>query len=325
MRCRCGQTPARALLAGLVVILVVLGTGATAAWASKPVVVAFSVTPRSLSSSGGVITITGRVRNAVSCTVYDDVSPITVGCASGRFKVHRRLPRDNGKYPDLYLPYFVAHGGGRNTRSRDGEVHVEPPPTTVAPAPTTATPHVVNLDACSPGPECDYGAAYESFENWGNTAPEDFGDCTFAAAANWEQILFHWRAYPTILGYEFAQAGGSAATGLSQTALWRYWEKYGIASSYLTGLHSYNTTPENVRNGVRDYAAMIVEFRFGEGWAFAQYNAAAGTHDAVVMGFTPAGPLVVSWGEILQLTWEQWDDEAIGMWGIGATNPDPSA
>ena len=39
------------------------------------------------------------------------------------------------------------------------------------------------------------------------------------------------------------------------------------------------------------------------------------------MGFTPAGPLVVSWGESLQMTWEQWNDEVVGMWGIGATNP----
>ena len=76
-----------------------------------------------------------------------------------------------------------------------------------------------------------------------------------------------------------------------------------------------------MRNGVRDYAAMIVQLRFGEGWAFAQYKANAGLHDVVVMGFTPEGPLVVSWGEVLQMTWEQWNDEAVGMWGIGAANP----
>lgn len=89
------RTPARALLAGLLA-LAALGAGASAARASKPVVVAFSVSPRSLPSSGGTITITGRVRNAVSCTVYDDVAPVTVGCASGRFKVRRRLPRNTG-------------------------------------------------------------------------------------------------------------------------------------------------------------------------------------------------------------------------------------
>jgi hypothetical protein len=57
---------------------------------------------------------------------------------------------------------------------------------------------------------------------------------------------------------------------------------------------SYYLTPENVRNGVRNYTAVIVQLRFGEGWAFAQYIAAAGFHHAVVMGFTTEGPLVVS-------------------------------
>ena len=316
------RTRRRVLVVAVAVVLVALCVTATAS-AAKPAVVALKVTPRTLPASGGLVTITGRVRNAVSCTVYDDVAPITVGCSSGRFRVRRRLPANTGSYPELYLPYAEAHNGRRNARSRDGQVEVLPASTTPPPQPTQ--PHVVNLDECAPGPECDYGAAYETFENWGNVAPEDFGDCTFAAAANWEQILFHWRAYPTILGYEFAQAGGSAATGLAQSSLWRYWEKNGIASSYLTGLHSYYTTAEDVRNGVRAYAAMIVEFRFGEGWYFGQWRVAAGTHDAVVMGFTPEGPLVVSWGEVLQLTWEQWDSEAIGMWGIGATNPNASA
>jgi hypothetical protein len=38
---------------------------------------------------------------------------------------------------------------------------------------------------------------------------------------------------------------------------------------------------------------MIVQLRFGEGWHFAQYKAPAGLHQAVVIGVTPDGPLVV--------------------------------
>ena len=144
-----------------------------------------------------------------------------------------------------------------------------------------------SVDPCSAGPECDYGAAYEQFENWGNVAPADLGDCTFAAAANWEQILFHTHPNATLLGYEFAQAGGTAATGLPQSGLWGYWERDGIAGSYLKGLDRFYRSPEDVRNGVRDYVAMIVELRrFAEGSYFAQYPVTAGGHDAVVMGFT---------------------------------------
>jgi hypothetical protein len=292
------------------------------------------ITPRVLPSSGGSFTITARVRGAVSCTIYTYglASPRTVRCSSGRVSYRRRVPPDTRRQPERWTVQVEAHRGRRKAFAQS-TVEVLPTAPAVpqvqpnAPAvpqvlpSATATPPVVNLDACTDGPECDYGAAYEHFENWGNIAPEALGDCTFAAAANWLQILFRWHVPPTLLGYEFAQAGGTAASGLPQNTLWRYWERSGIGGSYLTGLHSYYTTPENVRNGVRDYAAMIVQLRFGEGWHFAQYTVAAGLHDVVVMGFTPEGPLVVSWGAVVQMTWEQWADEAIEMWGIGATNP----
>lgn len=324
-RDRARALPSALLTAALACAL--LAVSAASAQAVKPVVISFHATPRSLSASGGVITFTGHVSNAASCIIYTDFGrPVRVGCRSGHFTLRRRLPANTGAYPDLYLAYVVAYSGHQNTRSRDAQVEVLLPSTATPSQPaTTAPPPVVNLDVCSPGPECDYGAAaYEQYENWGNTAPESFGDCTFAAAADWEQILFHWRPYPTALGFEFAQAGGNAETGLPQTSLWHYWEKDGIAGSYLTGLHSYYATVENVHNGVRDYAAMIIELRFYEGWYFGQYRVGNGQHDAVVMGFTPEGPLVVSWGQVLQMTWEQWNAEVIGMWGIGATNPNPS-
>jgi hypothetical protein len=44
-----------------------------------------------------------------------------------------------------------------------------------------------------------------------------------------------------------------------------------------------------------------------------------GLHEVVVDGFTPAGPLVVSWGRTLQMSWAQWHAEAIGMWAVEAS------
>lgn len=181
-----------------------------------------------------------------------------------------------------------------------------------------ALPPVKGLDACTAGPECDYGAAHESFQTWGNVPPDTLGDCTFAAAANWEQIVVSVRANSTVLGYEFAQAGGTEA-GLPQNSLWTYWRKYGIAGVQLTALDRFTPSQANVENGVRDYAAMIAQLDFVTNDTFGEYTVAAGLHDVVVDGFTPEGPLVVTWGESLQITWEQWDDEVVGMWGIGAT------
>jgi hypothetical protein len=179
-------------------------------------------------------------------------------------------------------------------------------------------PPVVNLDVCTPGPQCDYGAAYESFQTWGNAAPAMLGDCTFAAAANWEQIVLGVHADPSVIGFEFAQAGGTER-GLAQNVLWTYWQRHGIAGVYLTGLHKYFSDATDVQNGVRAYGAMIIQLSFVPNDGFGQRVVPAGLHDAVVDGFTPEGPLVVSWGETLQMTWEQWDNEIIGMWGIGAS------
>jgi hypothetical protein len=100
-------------------------------------------------------------------------------------------------------------------------------------------------------------------------------------------------------------------------ALFQYWQQQGINGVVLTGLHSYFTDQADVENGVRAYGAMIVEFEFVANDGFAQYTMSAGRHAAIVDGFTPEGPLVVSWGQTLQMTWAQWNAEVVNMWGIG--------
>jgi hypothetical protein len=299
----------------LVVLLACLGllVGAASAAARKPVIVSLSVTPKVLPSSGGEFTMTARVRNAVSCTIYTSElgSPRTVNCSSGRVTYRRRAPANTSTVPELWGGYIEAHSGRQNTRSRDAEVEVPPQ--------IASAPPVKGLDACTAGPECDYGAAYDSFQNWGNVAPDGLGDCTFAAAANWEQIVLGVNANSTVIGYEFAQAGGTEQGGLAQNSLWTYWQKYGIAGIYLTGRHRYTTEQADVENSVRDYSAVIAELNFTANDGFGEYTVAASTHDVVVDGFTPDGPLVVTWGETLQMTWEQWSDEVVGMWGIGAS------
>jgi len=320
--------PKRTALAITCACFAVFASAASAA--VKPTIISLSVTPRAVPASGGAFTAYVRVRHDVTCTLtfyHGHITKHTFKCSDGHLAWHLRAPP--ASEVEVLGVCLEANSGHRTSErcvslSRLGNTHpaapVSTPTTTTAPPPP---PPVVNLDVCTAGPECDYGAAYEHYETWGNIASEGFGDCTFAAAANFEQILFHSHAYPEILGYEFAEAGGTAQEGLAQNLLWKYWEKDGIAGSYLTHLYDYTPTPENVRTGVRDYTAMIAELTFAEGWAFAQYQANAGLHDVVVMGFTPEGPLVVTSGESLQMTWEQWSDEEIGMWGIEATNPNP--
>jgi len=183
-------------------------------------------------------------------------------------------------------------------------------------------PPAPDVAACAPGPECDYGAGEQDFPAWGNVAGDGVSDCTFAAAANWEQVVLGWEPFTSVIAEEFAQAGGNTQTGLEQGALWSWWEHEGIAGSYLTSVDPYPTTPEALRVGVRRHKALIAQLHLTTGWHIGRFQGVAGFHDVLVVGFTPPGPLIVSWGQVLQLSWRQWSTWAIGLWSLTATTPE---
>ncbi|MGO9762651.1 MAG: hypothetical protein ACLP1Q_15450 [Solirubrobacteraceae bacterium] len=304
----------RAALASALLCFGVLATAASAG-AGVPSFASVLATPRVLPSDGGQLTISAFVRGATACTLHAGAlgPPRAVGCASGRVSFRLRVPANTRAVPIRRLVYVEAHGLREESRSR--EIEVETLPRKGAPGPP-----VRDLDACATGPHCDYGAAYERFPTWGNVAPQSLGDCAFAAAADWEQIVLGVHAAASVIGSEFAQAGGNDQTGLAQAALWSYWQHEGIAGTHLTALHSYTTDRADVENAVRSFAAMIVELSFATDDQLAQYNLLPlELHDVVLDGFTPAGPLVVTWGQTLQMTWAQWDQEASSMWAVTAS------
>lgn len=280
---------------------------------------------------GGSLKLTIRTINAVACAItvkgkpYIDVSydKAIRSCGPGSFSTTINVHRNANPFSESATFWALANSHNTTVHfSFTVNVNKDPSSTQVgsptSPTTTEAPPPVVDLDACTAGPKCDYGPIYDSFQNWGNTAPADLGDCTFAAAANWEQIVLGVDANSSVIGYQFAEAGGNAATGLAQTALFSYWERDGISGVIAKGFNKYLTDQTDVQNGVRDYGAMIVELQFVANDGFGQYSMSPGSHDVVVDGFTPAGPLVVSWGETLQMTWAQWNAEIIGMWGVAA-------
>lgn len=298
--------------------IVVLGLHTGTALGAGPRFVSVSVKPAVLQPGGGTFEVSARVRGARTCRV--DAGPLIsrrlVSCSSGHLTLRGRVPANTASNPALWSLDVEAYDGSHSGRSREVKIEVLPPEQESASAPA---PVAVNgVDVCAPGPECDYGDSSESFQSWGNVAPEPLGDCAFASVADWEQIALHREADPTLIGYEYAKAGGTE-NGLPQDTLWSYWRSDGIAGVHLTGLHSFTTTVADVVNGVRDYGATIAELSFEAGWGFGPYTMPASLHDVVVDGFTPEGPLVVSWGETLQMTWEQWRDEAAGMWGVEAS------
>ena len=189
--------------------------------------------------------------------------------------------------------------------------------TTTTTAPTTPT--TTTTTTTTGIPASHYGPQDETYQTYGNVYPADLGDCTFAGAANWEQIILGANPDPTVIGYEFAEAGGSATNGLSVSQLFNYWYEDGIAGYYLHGYDSYYTTQVNVENGVLDYTAMIASLNFVAGDYIGDQQVSAGGHIVVVDGYTPEGPLVVTWGTTIQMSWQQWNAEVTGMYGINAS------
>jgi hypothetical protein len=308
------------LLRGAVIsvasVAAVAPVGTVAASSGRPAVVSLAITHRNLPASGGRTRITARVRNAETCRFVGLPGSVkNIRCSSGRvtalFSFSANRSPSIQKW-DAYLDVIGA-GGRRTHRALEITQSAAPPP------PTPPRPPVAFLDACAPGPHCFYGPIFATYPTYGNTAPQVLGDCTFAAAANWEQIVLGLHPDPTVIGFEFADAGGTEHGGLPQNSLWTYWRQHGIAGVRLSGLSRFFTDQTDVENAVRSYGALVAELQFVQNTGFAQYTVAAGGHDVVVDGFTPEGPLVVSWGQTLQMTWAQWNSEVVGMWGIAAT------
>jgi hypothetical protein len=264
-------------------------------------------------TSGGTVTVTVRAQGAVTCTFGgEDLTPLPLPCSSGTAVITLTLPANTG--PTVTHTYYVT--------AQDANGVVTPQRSyTVTQQGLPLPPYLVGyLDVCTPGPDCYYGPLYASYPDYGNVAPAGLGDCTFAAAADWEQIVHGASPDPTVIGYEFAAAGGTATGGLTAQALFTYWIQQGIAGIRATGFPRYFTDQTNVENGVRSYGAMLVELQFVAGTGFGQYTIQDDSrHMAVVDGFTPEGPLVVTWGQTLQLTWDQWNAEVVNMYGVATS------
>ena len=168
---------------------------------------------------------------------------------------------------------------------------------------------IQNVTDCYPGPINDV------FQAYGNTFA-GLGDCTFAAAADWEQLNLGINPDAATIGAEFSDAGGSLIYGLTPQALFNYWQTHGIAGVVIKGVSKYYTDQIDVQNGVRDYGELLATLTLSPGQNIAGQSTTGGGHMLVVDGFTPQGPIVVTWGATLQMTWQQWNLEVTGMWGI---------
>ena len=160
-----------------------------------------------------------------------------------------------------------------------------------------------------------------TFPNYGNDSVAGLQDCTFAAVANWEEIVLGITPGSTLIESEFAKAN-TQNFGLTNDQVFSYWHNNGIGQTYLKTALALSTDPLSLKNAINNPAikAPIAELHFEIGQNFAGTQIQnSGYHWVVVDGYTTTGPLVVTWGQTLQMTWQQWNLEVAAMWGISVS------
>ena len=179
----------------------------------------------------------------------------------------------------------------------------------------SGTPLLCNttINYCNPGP------GNLTFPSYGNVAPTGIGDCTFAAVANWEEIVLGTIPDPSLIQSEFSNAGGTSNLGLTNSQVFNYWRDHGIGGTYLNSSLPFYSDPVHLKLAIDDQGvrAVIASLNLAKGQNFAGVTMPeASYHWVVVDGYTPQGPLVATWGKTLQMTWQQWNLEIVFMWGI---------
>ncbi len=173
---------------------------------------------------------------------------------------------------------------------------------------------------CIPAPQiCNISKELLTFPSYGNVAPLTLGDCTFAAIANWEQITLGVIPDPTLLGLEFGEAGGTKTTGLSDLQAISYWQNFGVTGTSIAAAVPVDSLPESIRSSIDKVSvqALIASLHLRSGQYVGNVGATQESfHWVVVDGYTPRGPLVVTWGQTIQMTWQQWSQEIDTAWQI---------
>lgn len=273
-----------------------------AAAPARPAIISVAVSPSgTLPASGRAIVISAVVRRARRCTFLAERAvggPLgairTVSCASGHASA--TLPAvSNTTTGSIRLMWAIRAVSPQATVVRHGSFSEAAPPAVVGPA----------------------DAAYPTY---GNPAPTTLGSAAFAAAADWERIVVGVRPDETGVAQQFAAAGGTDA-GLTVDQLFAYWQGHGITGLELMARQPIALARASVESAVRSRRALIASLRFTDGTQFGPYAPAPGEHPVVVDGFTPTGPLVVTWGETFQIAWSQWASLADGLWVIGVGVP----
>jgi hypothetical protein len=152
------------------------------------------------------------------------------------------------------------------------------------------------------------GHAYSAYDNVGSGALED---CTMAAAADWIETAFGTvpSDQETIDAYWQAEAeyNGGRDVGLAVTEFFSFWQNKGTDGTLLTG-----TTPLDSDAAIETYLsknlsggdALIADASLPNGFPPGQTGAG---HQWIIVGYSSYGPMIVTWGQEIQISWARFD------------------
>ena len=174
----------------------------------------------------------------------------------------------------------------------------------------------------SQGSSANLRVKANTLSSYGNNEKSGIKSCTFAAVANWEQVALGIKPDPTTISAEFLRSGGTAS-GLTNSQVFAYWITYGIGGVHLKTANSQFIDPVSIQAVVGDpkNKPVIAQLYFAKGQNFAGVQMTEPSyHWVVIDGFTPTGPLAITWGTRLQMTWQQWNAEIVTAWTITTRN-----
>jgi hypothetical protein len=164
----------------------------------------------------------------------------------------------------------------------------------------------------------DLGATY-AYDTYGNTGPAGIGDCGMAAAADWIETTFG--TFPSsqeiVSDYWAAEDDYNSGedAGLTATELFDYWQSNGIGGTSLTGADPISSS--DVESELSDGYVLLSSATLPAGYPLG--DGQGGGHFWIIVGYSSYGPMIVSWGQEVQISWADFDSWTTGVWALGAS------
>ena len=164
----------------------------------------------------------------------------------------------------------------------------------------------------------DIGAGYV-YDGYGNTGPQGLDDCTMAAAADWIETTFGYAPPSQDIVSDYWDAeddfSGGADLGLSPDQLFNYWQTNGIDGTTLTAVNPVSVA--DVESELSQNYVLLASANLPSGYPLG--DGQGGGHAWIVVGYSGYGPMIVSWGQEVQVSWSNFDNWTTGVWALGVS------